>query len=65
MLDKVKKKKNFVPYPKGRDVDLNDVDSIKELIKEAVGLGAEFIALPECATSLHENSSMGSSFSYL
>ena len=34
MLDKVKKKKNFVPYPKGRDVDLNDIDSIKELIKD-------------------------------
>ena len=34
MLDKVKKKKNFVPYPKGRDVALNDVDSIKELIKD-------------------------------
>ena len=27
-------------------------------MKEAVDLGAEFIALPECATSLHENSTI-------
>ena len=31
---------------------------IKKLIKKAVNLGAEFIALPECATSLHENSTI-------
>jgi len=32
------------------------LETIKQLIKEAVDLGAEFIALPECATSLHESS---------
>ena len=34
------------------------LETIKLLIKEAVDLGAEFIALPECATSLHENSTI-------
>jgi len=34
------------------------LETIKQLIKEAVDLGAEFIALPECATSLHENSTI-------
>jgi predicted amidohydrolase len=29
---------------------------IKQLIEKAIDLGAEFIALPECATSLHESS---------
>ena len=31
---------------------------IKQLIEKAIDLGAEFIALPECATSLHENSTI-------
>ena len=30
--------------------------TIRPLIDKAVNLGSEFIALPECATSLHENS---------
>ena len=34
------------------------LETIKHLIKKAVDLGAEFIALPECATSLHENSTI-------
>ena len=32
------------------------LETIKQLIKEAVDIGAEFIALPECATSIHESS---------
>ena len=32
--------------------------TIKQLIEKAIDLGAEFIALPECATSLHENSTI-------
>jgi len=34
------------------------LETIKLLIKEAVDLGAEFIALPECATTLHESSTI-------
>lgn len=31
---------------------------VKQLIKEAIDIGAKFIALPECSTSLNENSSI-------
>ena len=32
--------------------------AIKPLIREAVDLGSDFIALPECATSLQNNSEL-------
>ena len=34
MLDKVEKKKKFVPYPKGRNVSLDDIRTIGSLIKD-------------------------------
>ena len=37
---------------------MHTLETIKLLTKEAIDLGSEFIALPECATSLHENSTI-------
>ena len=38
------------------------LEIVERLIVEAVNLGAELIALPECATSLHENSTVTKEF---
>ena len=38
------------------------LEIVEKLIVEAVNLGAELIALPECATSLHENSTFTKEF---
>ena len=35
---------------------------VEKLIVEAVNFGTELIALPECATSLHENSTVTKEF---
>ena len=38
------------------------LEIVERLIIKAVNLGAELIALPECATSLHENSTVTKEF---
>ena len=38
------------------------LEIIEKWMVKAIGLGAELIALPECATSLHENSSIAKEF---
>ena len=35
--------------------ELITLETIKSLIRKAIDLGSDFITLPECATSLHEN----------
>ena len=43
-------------------VENKTLEIVEKLIVEAVNLGAELIALPECATSLHENSACTKEF---
>ena len=38
--------------------EIKTLETINNLIIKAIKLGAEFIALPECATSLQENSNV-------